>query len=61
MDIFFSRKFLALVLATVVLFYNKIGEYTWGAVVGLYLGANLLDSKIKKKNMEGESNDKPNL
>ncbi len=53
MDIFFSRKFLAVAIASAMCWFAKIGEYTWGIVIVAYIGANLADSKIKKKNMEG--------
>lgn len=60
-NIVFSRKFVALVLAFIALVvFNKITEYTFGGVILAYMGANLLDSKIKKKNSE-VLDDKPNL
>jgi hypothetical protein len=60
-DIFLSRKFVALVLSFIALVvFNKITEYTFGGVVLAYMGANLLDSKIKKKNRE-VIDDTPNM
>jgi hypothetical protein len=60
-DIFLSRKFVALVLSFIALVvFNKIDQYTFGTIVGLYMGANLLDSKIKKKNAGG-IDDTPNM
>ena len=61
MDIFMSRKFLALAIATVLIWFGKITEYAWVVVVVAYIGANLADSVIKKKNTLGVNDDKSNL
>jgi hypothetical protein len=61
MDIFFSRKFLAVAIASVMCWFGKIESQYWTIIAVAYIGANLADSKIKKKNMEGESSDKSNL
>jgi hypothetical protein len=44
-----SRKFLALILSTGLLWYGKIDQMMWLTVVGAYLGANVADKYFQSK------------
>jgi hypothetical protein len=41
-----SRKFLAFVIATVLVFMGKIEGWMWAGIAGAYLGINLLQKQI---------------
>lgn len=45
----FSRKFLALVLGTYMLYLKDIDQYVWLAIVAAYLGSNIADKYLANK------------
>jgi len=49
-----SRKLIVWLVATVALFMGLIDGFIWGAITATYMGANLADWLIIKKNEKGE-------
>ncbi|MEW6097298.1 MAG: hypothetical protein AB1567_12380 [bacterium] len=56
---FFSRKFLAWVVASIFLWAGKIAGSEWVVVTGIYVGVNIIESAVEglKKNRKREEDD----